>query len=236
MFVQRPYQQLLYYGFDAQVYQPARTAVKWYLAGSISAASVLGVYLPYGAADSAEALYNIDNPGTNDLTGGINKPSWTADGGLSFDGVNDYLTVSNVLLASGYSVLMRIANAIPTDGRYLFGAKQLNKNFAIGSGVDNEIIAYSLQNYASSISTIYASTSGCTGLGITGTKAYRNGTQLTGTFLGFTGTQTISPFLGCFNNSGSPSSYADFDLLWMAIYNATITGDQVAAVYAAAPI
>jgi len=68
----------------------AKKAGGWWLAGGIDPDDCIAAYQPKGAASYAASKVNLANPGTYDLTNG-NDPSWSADNGWTFDGVNDHL-------------------------------------------------------------------------------------------------------------------------------------------------
>ena len=68
----------------------AKKAGDWWLAGGIDPDDCIAAYQPKGAASYAASKVNLANPGTYDLTNG-NDPSWSADNGWTFDGVNDHL-------------------------------------------------------------------------------------------------------------------------------------------------
>lgn len=78
----------------------------WYLTDGLTAADVVCAYQPKGAVSQAESYKNIANPGTNDAAI-INAPVWLADKGWVFNGGDQYLKVSNIVLNEFLTIIVR---------------------------------------------------------------------------------------------------------------------------------
>lgn len=64
-------------------------ALPWYLSGDVPTANCLAAYKAIGATSLATSFINLINPGTYDLTGGVN-PSWDQATGWNFNGTTQY--------------------------------------------------------------------------------------------------------------------------------------------------
>lgn len=225
MILQRPNDGNLYYG-GAECQSPVQQASKWYLAGGV-VAPVKAVYVPYGAASLAAGKLNVDAPGTDDLTGGVN-PSFDPLTGFSFNGSSQYLICGSISMRSTYTILLRLSNLVAATGRRLFGTNS--------GGCTYGAYTLSTKLYV----TVGASTltcgvhAGLTSIGLSGLYVYKNGNDVYGPGSNYTCTHVT--YVGCFNNNDGPANYACFNMLWMAIYAGALTGAQVTAVLAAAPI
>lgn len=70
--------------------EPMAGATPWFLSGGINPADCVAAYQAIGAESYAASKVNLANPGTYDLTDGV-APSWNAETGWTFDGLNQYL-------------------------------------------------------------------------------------------------------------------------------------------------
>jgi hypothetical protein len=195
---------------------------KWYLAGG--SPLPVAVYVPKGAADLAASYVNLANPGTYNAAPGT-APTFAAATGWTFAAASSqYLDTGLVMASNTYSVVVRFSGAVNNSGR-LFG---YSSGTAILSIVpDNGTVAR--YSYANNVDVAPDLAAGV--LAITPTNGYRNGTS-EASMAGYSGTNARSMYIGAIN-SGSASLFFSGNILALAIYNATLTAPQVAAISAA---
>lgn len=201
----------------------AAAAVSWWLSGGVSASNAVAVYQPIGAASLAASYINLANPGTYNAAPGV-APSWASATGWGFDGSTQYLTTGVTVNANTWSMIVRFSGGITTGDRCLCGNYQAlaTKDFSlwqITAGktyyINNALLASA--NYI---------TAGI--LAMAGKKAYKNGND-DGTIP--VGEVTSAP-VGV-GRAGSGGYYFFGQIQGFAIYNATLTAPQVAAISAA---
>lgn len=83
-------------------------AAQWWLSGGVSAANVIAVYQPIGAASLAASYTNLANPGTYDATAPGVAPNWTAADGWIFTGTQHVR--QPITFQQGYTFLIRFSN------------------------------------------------------------------------------------------------------------------------------
>jgi hypothetical protein len=199
----------------------------WYLAGG--APMPVAAYQPIGAASLADSYVNLANPGTNDAAPGV-APTWDATTGWGFNGVDQYLT-TGIVPESGYSMIIRYTSFVAKDFLDIFiGSRaSLNSRFYLGDGnnVQNSAI------YGSGGATLVTPRPPVNAdFAIAGQQGYRNGVAEGGAASAWNSVG-LAIFVGCSNNSNVPGNFSEIHILAVAIYSATLTASQVAAVSAA---
>lgn len=216
--------------FSATFDRRAAAAVPWWLSGGVAAGNAVAVYQPKGAASLAASYVNLANPGTYDAAPGV-APTLTADG-WTFNGSSQYLT-TGVVPTGVETVLCRFSNA---------------QNFA------TEICMFGSQGGSSTIFTIepsynnkvrYRFGSGGIGvhpdvapgltagvLGMAGRNAYRNGVDENVSLSAWSGTG-ISTYIGALHFGAGAVLHWPGKIQAVAIYSATLTAAQVAAISSA---
>ena len=236
MFVQRPGQKIITIGNPGlSVTGPRGGAIiPWYLAGGVDPAHCIAAYQPKGAASYAASKINLANPGTYDITeknAGV-EPSWSAENGWYTYRRNDdpmlLATLTGLTLAKSWTIITMFIRPATATGIYL--GRVTNANYWGMYGADNAhaLFAYwggsniniSDASYYTTTFTVH-----CIANGI----YYRDGEGFgTGG-----GTNTVdNPVIGYMGNNNYGSS-STAKLGSAAIYNTTLTPDQVAAISAA---
>jgi hypothetical protein len=88
----------------------------WYLTDGVSAADTVRAYQPIGAASLADSYSNLVNPGTGDAEPGV-APTWSAADGWNFNGSTQYLD-TGVIPASSWTMLCRFSDIDTNAGGY----------------------------------------------------------------------------------------------------------------------
>lgn len=199
-------------------------ASPWWLAGG--APTPVAAYQPIGAASLAASYVNLANPGTYNAAPGV-APTWAAATGWTFNGSTQYLT-AGIVLFGGWTVLLRFSSATLGTTANIFGASpDATNRFRFGPRTAGIIYVF-----GAAVATVApAITSGV--IGMAGSQPYRNGVTDGAAMAAWTGSGSIVAFIGAFNSAGSPSGYQAANVQALAIYSATLTGAQVAAVTAA---
>ena len=200
-------------------------AANWWEAGG--ATNCVAAHQPKGAASLAASYVNLANPGTYDAAPGV-APTWDAAGGWTFNGTSQYLT-TGVVPASGWSMIVRYTDAsTATADRYIIGSFSTNARFAIQYQTFGSSRRYSYGS--ATVEKAATATSGV--IALVAANGYFNG-LLDATGSGaFTGTGQVI-FIASWNINGVPSTYFSGKILALAIYSATLSAAQVAAVTAA---
>ena len=196
------------------------TTSTWWNAGSTS--SCVAAWLAKGAASQAASYVNLVTPGTYNAAPGM-APTWNTATGWTFDGTSKYLT-TGLTPAATWSIIARCANCTLEFLSALMGCRSAsNERFFIASRYNNDSHIYA-HGSASVIAGLL--TAGV--MAMTPTNGYLNGTSETavGTISG----ALPSLYLGGENNNGTLQNGLYGDLLAAAVYNAALTGDQVAAI------
>ena len=203
-------------------------AVPWWLAGGVAAGNAVAVYQPKGAASLAASYVNLANPGTYDAAPGV-APTWASGTGWTFNGSSQYLT-TGVLGTSAISLIIRFSDAsgglitfgaaieIGGPAKYILWRPRSNGNdrvIFLGTG-EVRVVGGAL------VSGAY---------GYAGTTVYYNSIS-DGTLASPT-LPSLAIFIGALNFNGIPTQYGAIKVQAVAIYSATLTAPQVAAVSAA---
>jgi len=220
----RPGKRILTPGDWMRVIQPRGGAAADWWDPDGDGLSVLAAYQPQGAASYATSKTNVANPGIYDATEGA-APSWSAGTGWSFNGSSHYLNSTVVPTASeqSWTFIVQFANASGSAG-LLFGRGT--------SGIAHTCI--SPNQYYLSVLYTHGWTSTRTpymsagNLCMAGRACYRNGSH--DATLGVnTNTGSGPVFIGAKDNTG----FRACDIAAFAIYDVTLSADQVSAVAAA---
>lgn len=202
----------------------AAVAVPWYLAGGVSAANCLAAYQPKGAADYAASLMDLTG-NSNSATEGT-TPDWDITNGWSFDASNsEYLIVPLSASGIGWSLIARYKDFVTGAAGYILGSVNLARHFATG-------FRYNGNSYFGAGNLVYVNISGASTGGVlcvAGEYGYYNGVEKTSSLTGATD-NSANIFIGCLNSGGSPANFATCKIQALAIYNTTLTADQVAAI------
>lgn len=224
MTIYRPGQRLIVP--NARVMQTsAPAATLWWLAGGILAANAVVAYAPKGAADLASSYINLANPGTNNAAPGV-APTWDAVNGWILNGTTQYLT-TGIVPAAGYSVIIRYSAF--TAGTAAFGSLSTS---AVRWFIDPStagVVRYA--RGADLIDRAPGLTSGV--LAMTAERGYRNGVADGADFVPMLGAPDRAAFAGARNNGGTADQFIAIRIQAFAIYNATLTSGQNAALYTA---
>jgi hypothetical protein len=203
----------------------------WFLAGGVSAANCVAAYKPLGAASLAASYVNLANPGTNDAAEGV-APAFAANTGWTFDGATTYLT-TGVMPAGDqtWSVLVRYNNSSLDDNTILGGnvSAESSASFYIkaygGDGFMRARYVNSNDSEPHLVSGVY---------GFAGIQPYRDGTSEGAIEAGTAAAPIPDLYIGAVNLRGEETDEAvDFwsgSIQALAIYNTTLTADQVAAI------
>lgn len=210
----------------ARIAQPGfSAATPWWLSGGIAAANCVAAYTPKGAASLVASYDNNAAPGngladgTYDAAPGV-APTWGAATGWTFNGTDMYLT-TGVVPASGWSMIVRFSD-VAVNSRWLMGSEApqfyLASNWAGGVLYGANGIGFRNPGIASGV------------IAIAGQQPYRNGAT-DGATVGAGGWATVRPIaIGALNSNGAIVYYVNGKIQAAAIYNATLTAPQVAAV------
>ncbi|MFA5828541.1 MAG: LamG-like jellyroll fold domain-containing protein [Candidatus Shapirobacteria bacterium] len=200
--------------------------IPWYKVGGTT--GQVAAYQAIGAGSSAASYVNLANPGTYNLTSGT-APTWSASTGWTFNGTNQFLTTGLTPSANTWSYLVRFSDANTSDyWRAIIGTTD-NNNWSVavypiagGGGYK----AYYNGHYDS----LYLSGAVASGvMGMSYNKGYLNGTSEPGTI------PIINPpnknlYIGAKNTNSGADSFLPGKIQAAAIYNTTLTADQVANV------
>jgi len=196
--------------------------------------ATLVAYQPKGAASLAASYTNRANPGTFDAIATLSLPTWDAVNGWTFDGLTQYLD-SGLAGANTYSMIVRYSGTIPSTSavagltigiqvRLNIYPKYTNNNTYLRAGGSSTTVApagFATGNFA-----------------VTPAQGYWNG-AIFGAALGdaYVGATAALIALGAHRTilgaAPAPGNYWPGSIQALAVYNATLTGAQVAAVYAA---
>jgi len=206
---------------------PVSLVTSWWLSGGIAAANCVAAYQPKGAASLAASYVNLNAPGTNDAFPGT-APSFNAATGWTFAAASSQYLKTGLNPKAAWSLIVQISNfsgLCTAAGIYYSATAQ----YYICPQVGTKII-YINRNEIDGANI--ASGNVC----IAGLNAYQNGSVLAGTFLG---TADLADSVGLTigarrrQDIDGYDRYATGTIIALAIYSATLTAPQVAAVAAA---
>jgi hypothetical protein len=199
--------------------------IPWYLKGGVAKSNCLAAYQALGAADLATSFINLANPGTYDLTGGVD-PDFDIEKGWTFDGATQYKITGidpDPNATQNWSAIMRFSNVVANTG-LAFGA------------TNGEGLYFSIAPNRSTYRRYYqpgvnnggaAAESGV--IAVAGLYGYYNGVADTG-ILTWADCNIPNFFIGGINFGGS--LYLPFSGIIEAIafYNTVLTATQVLAI------
>lgn len=203
--------------------RPKRRKAWWWLSGGISASACLAAYKAKGAASLAASCKPVGGS-LGDLTTGA-APTWNASDGWIFDG-STYLAVPSITANPNLSILIR-ASGITFDGvRGFFGYYNGDVDeIWLRLGADRYYCGYmgdaAMADYCD-VSGVYA---------LTKEHAYSNGVikaSPAGSPTAFSAAHSF--YIGGVNNGGSLVFAMAGNVQAFALYNATLTEAQIAAV------
>ncbi len=206
---------------QVRVIAPASAAIPWWLAGGISAASCVAAYQAIGAASLADSYVNLANPGTYDAAPGV-APSWAAASGWSFNGSSTYLALGGLTVGDGWSMFCRFSD-VPSPGtasqsaiggRNAYSYSSIQPSYT-GGGAYIEHESYRAQTPAAS------------GIwGFSNLQAYINGVAAGAPM---SSRAEAYDALNIGRYSSGTACWFGGKIQAIAIYNATLTADQVSA-------
>lgn len=207
----------------------AAPVVPWYLAGGVSAANCIAAYQPKGAADYAASKVNIAKPGTYDAADGAAYPAWAAATGWTFTGTSSqYLDTGLVpILDQTWSAIAIVYTADASNTSVLFTRTGSNLDFGIFLSNFTTYIPHNSKNISCTVSSLQNANSV---LAVSAKRGYQDGSLLTGTIADGTGTATRSIYIGAGNITGTANFFFTGRIAAVAIYSATLTAPQVAAI------
>jgi hypothetical protein len=223
----------------ADAVRAASTATPWYLSGGVAASNCVAAYAAKGAASQAASYDNLTGNASYDLVASTD-PAWNTATGWTFSASEVLKTGITPTHDQTWSMIVKYAGASTSKnmcvaGSYSIGAGRFHVfssalNFSykrlLGNGNDS---AYAYFGAAAS--------SGVTCLA--GTTAYHNGSSEGTITTGSAGSGVVNIAIGArqTSNAGAGTFDNKFDgvITSIAIYSATLTGAQVAAIGAAMP-
>lgn len=198
-------------------------ASNWWEAGG--ATGIVAAYQPKGAASLAASYVNLANPGTYDAAPGV-APAWDAASGWKRIASSGTLDSGVTPTSSAWTMIMRFSNYAYTNGAYRYIGLS-GKNFAFS--MEEAANQWGFYNHGGLLKSGQLS-SGV--LAIAGQTGYRDGVAQGTIPSAWTGSVTGSIYLlSCY---GLPSNApTQIYVQAFAIYSATLSAAQVAAVTAA---
>jgi len=197
-------------------------AAQWWLSGGVSAANCIAAYAPKGAASQAASYINLANPGTYDCTT-TSAPTFNTATGWTFAAGASLLT--GIVPANGWAAICQFSDTTANGGALFGSYTNTATRFLIQVAVTN--ITYQQGSYIQISPTLTGGN-----LAISGQRGYRNGTAEGSTIGAWSGTATSQIAIGGY---AAPAVVAPLTgkIQALAIYNATLSAAQVAAISAA---
>ena len=202
----------------------AAAAAPWWLAGG--APTPIAVYQPKGAASLAASYVNLANPGTYDAAPGV-APTWASATGWTFAAASSqYLATGVTATTTAWSIIVSFSNASQATayrvlcGYYISAAS----GFAIFP-LGNNVNCY----FSNGTENAFGSAVSSGVVGMAGKGCYVNG-NLRGTLSAGGASNGRSITIG---GDAVGGRYMSANVLSLAIYSATLTAGEVAAVSAA---
>ena len=208
--------------FAYHVVNPRGGAVvtPWYLAGGVSAANCVAAYQPIGAADYAASKVNLANPGTYNATDGAEYPTWDDTNGWKFDHTTgDSQTLYYIALGSSaeYSAILRFSNVVQgIENGYALTTNGTSNNLNLQFRAANSQYRYHTTQRLNAFDSGGVVAWNKVGIYVDGSPSYS----------WTPASDTITPA----SLRSQSVSTGLFYLQALAIYNTTLTGDQVAAI------
>lgn len=203
--------------------------VDWWLSGGISAANAVAVYQPKGVGSLALSYVDLSGNG-NDAAPGT-APTFATGTGWTFNGSSQFLTTP-ITPNSSYSIIVRYSDT--ANNGYVCGEYDNAVNRGFLSMAPSSGAVAGASRFLSD-RELDAGTEQATGVvAIAGRIAYIDGASV-GTCVLDSHTPTTVHIGGLhFRTTGLTLLHYSGSVQAVAIYNTTLTGDQVAAVTTAA--
>jgi hypothetical protein len=202
----------------------AAPATWWDNSGAIS--GCVGAWQAKGAASYAASLLDLSG-NANNLTENLSTVDWSTDNGWEFDGGDTFDTGITPVNNQTWSMIVQYAGYTPGNYHALCGTLNNPPSFLIQPGRGGTTVSYW---HGSRFDKAPALAAG--NLAIAGDTAYRDGSAESGTIPSAAGTHTYSIYVGAYNDK-DPTNCITANVYALAIYNATLTEAEVAAVAAA---
>lgn len=205
-----------------RITQKALGATPWYLSGGVALANCIAAYQPKGAANLAASYVNLANPGTYNAAPGV-APGWNASDGWIGDGLSKYLDTGITPAAQSWSIIIRFSGGSSTGGTL--------------AGMVNTVGGVDRFYYQFGANPIYANGQNVASPGVyiasgvialAGAYGYKNGVQDVGPMSAGAGIYR-SVYILAQHRDATIINYSTANIQAMAIYNATLTPAQVAA-------
>ena len=198
----------------------------WWLAGGIAAANCVAAYQAKGAASLAASYVNLTGNATYNAVA-VETPEWDATNGWKRLSGTGILNSGVAPASSAWTIIIRFSNVSEgTPGyQYVMGEAQSGKRMIIGNYEGASRRSY----YNTDLLKIEggAITSGVSC--IAGQTGYYNGSS-DGTIPGeWTGAATSTIYIMACNGLGEQYANDNIYVQAAAIYNATLTSEQVSA-------
>lgn len=215
----------------------------WWLAGGVNSSDCLAAYQSIGVDSYVASKVNLANPGTYNITDGASYPTWNAATGWTFDGVDDYLDTNLPGIKTATTLIVYVDKFNPSnqDDHYIISCTDIDWNAETSLGfyyasdpinafMDNHTLIYngnwtSLNRGVIATNTPYILGSSPNGLYINGTKSLWTSNWVEES------TGTLGNYVFCTIWNGTAYIYfGKMDILAAAIYNVTLTDDQITAI------
>lgn len=194
----------------------ATAAAGWW---TVAGKTCVGAYAAKGAVSLAASYANLANAAVPLTT--TSAPTFDPATGWAFVGASSQYLATGITWAPGYSLLIRISDAVAEVGTVrLLSANVDGFSLIPNFFLTRWMIGATNNDYGSGIA---AGT-----LGVAGNQAYRNGTAETGTLAGVMGTGTLD-----IGRRTDGTRYWSGKIQALAIYSDTLTAGQMATVSAA---
>ena len=187
---------------------------------------VVAAYQAKGAASLAASYTDLSGSG-HDAGVGV-APTWGSSDGWIFNGSTQYLTTTFVPAEDhSQSIIVQFSSAVG-DAGYLVGSDQAaNREFGI-----LPLYLGTQVRYWNGNDTPVAPKLAAGNLAVAGAQGYRSGSAEGGAIPAWAGASSMPLYIGCNNNAGA-GEFLAVKIQALAIYDSTLTSDQVAAVAAA---
>lgn len=198
----------------------------WWLAGGIGPANCVAAYQAKSAASYAASKVNLANAGTYDAVDVIGETTaWDATNGWKRISNDGGLDTGILPTSSGWSLIIRFSNVTSgTNGySYIIGKTETGKTMAIGSVESNQ------HAYYNSGKLRLGENINIGVMAIAGQTGYLNGSSEGTIPTSWSGVSTKSLYLMICNGLGDANLPPTIYVQAAAVYNATLTADQVSA-------
>lgn len=214
----------------------------WWLAGGVNSSDCLAAYQSIGVDNYVASKVNLANPGTYNITDGASYPTWNAATGWTFDGVDDYLDTNLPGIKTATTIIVYIDNFSPLNqnNQYAIGCTDSDWNsetsiaFQYVGDPDNGFIELHNLLYAGFdyVQTVYPIiTNAPYILCISPSGMYRNSIKTAWIEPVEDYSETLNTYIiGAIWNGTAYQNFGAMNILAVAIYNATLTDDQVTAI------